>query len=211
MLSHIICSLLYSMYTPPKSCLHKRWFTVIEIIIALIIFGIWMITLLRAIVYYIAMGDEVKMKSEAMLLAKESMDIVYNQRDTNLHRSVKRQCARIDASKPEACDYTFAPWTVFRTEFNGYSWYTIVPSTTWDIANTLYKRDNNGVSLYTHQSNNTPSLYSRYVMFDTATLGSTTLGTWDALKVSVYVLYKRGGGSRKVVLESILSAWEKSN
>jgi hypothetical protein len=68
-----------------------------------------MITILRAIVYYIAVGDEVKMKSEAMLLAKESMDIVYNQRDTNIHRSVKRQCARIDASKPEACDYTFAP------------------------------------------------------------------------------------------------------
>jgi hypothetical protein len=170
-----------------------------------------MITILRAIVYYIAVGDEVKMKSEAMLLAKESMDIVYNQRDTNIHRSVKRQCARIDASKPEACDYTFAPWTVFRTEFNGYSWYAILPSSTWDIANTLYKYTNNGVWLYTHQVNDIPSPYSRYVIFDNATVWSKSLWTWDALKVSIYVLYKRGGGNRRVVLESILSAWEKSN
>jgi hypothetical protein len=65
--------------------------------------------LLRAIVYYIATGDEAKQKAEAILLAKEAMDIVYNQRDTNLRRSVRRDCADIDATKPEACALTFAP------------------------------------------------------------------------------------------------------
>lgn len=96
----------------------KRGFTVIEIVIALILFGIGIVTLLRAIVYYVAAGEEVRQKSEAILLAKEAIDIVYNQRDTNIRRSVKRNCARIDATKPEACDYIFEAGSTFRAEFN---------------------------------------------------------------------------------------------
>ncbi len=57
------------------------------------------------------------------------MDIVYNQRDTNLRRSVRRDCARIDATKPEACALKFEVGKAYRTEFNGYTGYIIVPTT----------------------------------------------------------------------------------
>ena len=53
----------------------QHWgFTVIEILIAIIIFGIGIMSLLRAIVYFVASSDEVKQKAVAIMLAKEAID-----------------------------------------------------------------------------------------------------------------------------------------
>jgi hypothetical protein len=64
-------------------------------------------TLLRAIVYFVGAGDEVKQRAVGTLLAKEAIDAVYNQRDTNIRRSVRWDCAKIDVMKPDACAYRF--------------------------------------------------------------------------------------------------------
>ncbi len=186
----------------------RTWFTLVEIVVALIIFGIGLLTLLRAIVYYVATWDEAKQKAEAILLAKEAMDIVYNQRDTNLRRSVRRDCARIDATKPEACALKFEVGKAYRTEFNGYTGYIIAPTTWWATENQLYKHTVNNTALYTHQTTTYPSPYKRYVEFSPASFG-TWLSTDHALKMTVYVNYIRGSATRKVILESMLSAWEK--
>jgi hypothetical protein len=76
-------------------------------------------TLLRAIIYFVASGDEVKQRAVAVLLAKEAMDAIYNQRDTNLRRSVRWDCAYIDVIAPEACAYRFESGKVYRVEFDG--------------------------------------------------------------------------------------------
>ena len=166
-------------------------------------------TLLRAIVYFIGMGDEVKQKAEAILLAKEAIDIVYNQRDTNLRRSVRRDCAHIDITKPDACWYTFTPGSVYRVEFNWYSGYTIVQTTGWDIANTLYAHTVNWVQLYTHTPSSIVTPFKRYVEFSQGSLWWTGLSTDHALKMTVYIQYIRGTSKRNVILESFLAAWEK--
>lgn len=188
------------------------WFTIIEILIAIVIFGIGIMSLLRAIVYFVASSDEVKQKAVAIMLAKEAIDAIYNQRDTNIMRSVRRDCASIDPLKPEACAYRFESGKTYRVEFNGFSGFTISDpaltstGTTWAQ---LYIHTNNGVEMYMHQANEYPSQFSRYVEFSPADFGGTWLSTDHVLKITVHVPYIRGDAQRKVVLESLLSAWEK--
>ncbi len=187
-------------------------FTIIEILIAIIIFGIGIMSLLRAIVYFVASSDEVKQKAVAIMLAKEAIDIIYNQRDTNVMRSVRWDCASIDAIKPEACAYRFESGKTYRVEFNGFSWFTIsnaALTSTWSSWNQLYIHTNNWVDVYTHEVNDNPSPFARYIQFSPADFGGTGLSTDHVLKITVNVPYIRGDWQRKVVLESLLSAWEK--
>lgn len=191
---------------------HRWGFTVIEILIAIIIFGIGIMSLLRAIVYFVASSDEVKQKAVAIMLAKEAIDAVYNQRDTNLMRSVRWDCASIDALKPEACAYRFESGKTYRVEFNWLTWFSISNPTmtwTWTTWNQLYIHTINGVTMYTHEVNNNPSPFMRYIEFSQADLWGSWFSTDHVLKITVNVPYIRGDSQRKVVLESLLSAWEK--
>lgn len=192
--------------------IRKQWFTIIEILLAIIIFGIGIMTLLRAIIFFVASGDEVKQKAIAILLAKEAMDVVYNQRDTNLRRSVRWDCAHIDVIAPEACAYRFEAWSIYRIEFNGTTWYTIsdpAMTFTWSTGNQLYEHVANWVEYFSHEPSDVISPYARYVEFSPAVLSDTWMDTAHVLKATVYVQYIRGDANRKVVLESLLSAWEK--
>lgn len=190
----------------------SKGFTIIEILIAIIIFGVGIMTLLRAIVYFVAASDEVKQKAVWILLAKEAMDIVYNQRDTNLMRSVRWDCAHIDATQPDACSYRFQAGKTYRVEFNGFSWYVFsdpAVTATWASWNQLYIHTNNWIDMYTHEPNDRPSPFSRYIEFSPAQFGWSWMSTDHVLKVTVSVPYVLGDSNRKVILESLLSAWEK--
>lgn len=191
----------------------QHWgFTVIEILIAIIIFGIGIMSLLRAIVYFVESSDEVKQKAVAIMLAKEAIDAIYNQRDTNLLRSVRWDCASIDPLKPEACAYRFESGKTYRVEFNWFTGFTISDpalTSTWSTWNQLYIHTNNWVDMYTHEVNTNPSPFTRYVEFSPADFGGTGLSTDHVLKITVNVPYIRWDWQRKVILESLLSAWEK--
>jgi type II secretory pathway pseudopilin PulG len=190
----------------------RAWFTIIEILIAIVIFGIGMISLLRAIVYFVASADEAKQKAVGIMLAKEAMDVIYNQRDTNSMRSVRWDCASINILKPEACAYRFESGKTYRVEFNGFTWFTISDpalTSTWSSWNQLYLHTNNGIDLYTHEANDRPSVYTRYVQFSPANFGGSGLDMDHVLKITVNVTYIQWEENRKVILESLLSAWEK--
>ena len=58
-------------------------FTLIEVVIAISIFGVGVLVCLRAVTYFVDIGGQVQKRAQATLLAKEALDIVYNQRDSN--------------------------------------------------------------------------------------------------------------------------------
>lgn len=189
---------------------HAAAFTLIEVLIAILIFGIGTITLLRAIIFFVSSGDEVRQKAIWILLAKEAIDIVYNQRDTNLRRSVRWDCAHIDVKKPDACAYRFEAWKTYRVEFNGLTGYDISMPTPATGNNALYLHTVNGINLYSHIATDTVSPFSRYIEFAPAELGWINASdSSHVLKMTVYVQYMPGDRNRKVILESLLSAWEK--
>jgi prepilin-type N-terminal cleavage/methylation domain-containing protein len=181
----------------------RRSFTLIEVIIALLLFG----------VYFVSSWDEVRAKAEATLLAKEAIDIVFNQRDTNIRRAVRWDCARIDisdvANHPDACLFTFASWASFRVAFNGTSGYTITPMTTDPHDNKLFTSVINGVSVFTYDNTQSPSSFTRTVRFSQATLAGQNLSSENALLMTVTVWYMPSNPDRTVVLETYLAAWNK--
>jgi prepilin-type N-terminal cleavage/methylation domain-containing protein len=191
----------------------RRGFTLIEVIIALVLFGVGILTLLRAIIYFVSSWDEVRAKAEATLLAKEAIDIVFNQRDTNIRRSVRWDCARIDtsdiANHPDACLFTFASWANLRVAFNGTSWYIISPMTADANDNKLFTSIVNGVTIFTYDNTQSPSPFTRTVSFTQAKLAGQNLATDNALLMTVTVWYMPSTPARTVVLETYLAAWNK--
>ncbi len=168
-------------------------------------------TLLRAIVYFVWAGDEVKQRAVGTLLAKEAIDAVYNQRDTNIRRSVRWDCANIDATKHEACAYRFALWKKYRIDFNDDGTYTIVDGSSMGTDEfQLYSHHVDWISIMNHQVSDTVSPYSRYVVFSEGTLWDIEVANDKLIKMTVFVEYIRWQAQRKVVLESLLSAWERT-
>ena len=70
--------------------------TLIEIIIALFVFAVGILAVVRVITTNIGIIDTMKVKIQAQSLAKEGIDLVFNIRDTNLERGVDRRCAFIN-------------------------------------------------------------------------------------------------------------------
>ncbi len=210
---------LKSMKSPSRKLFgsYRRWFTLIEIMISLMGFGVGMIVLLRAIVYFIGAGDEVKKKAQATLMAKEAMDIVYNQRDTNLRRGVIWKCARINIrAAGDACDIIFTPGKTYTVGFDWWTWYVINELQSWTGANqssaniALYGQNVWDIWFYTYDNTGTPSFFRREVLVSDATLQDNRLSSDQVVKITVKVYYLPNDINRAVILESYLSAWEKT-
>ena len=79
--------------------------TLIEVMIAIIIFWIWVLVVMNMITSNIARLYDIKERDQAVTFAKEAMDIVYHIRDSNLERGQYRNCATIVESwtDPERC------------------------------------------------------------------------------------------------------------
>lgn len=70
----------------------KLAFTFIEVIIAITVFAIGVLAVLRLITQNLAMLDLTQMRTTATFLAKEGIELVYNMRDSNLQKSLPWDC-----------------------------------------------------------------------------------------------------------------------
>ena len=61
----------------------KKAFTIIELIIALTIFGFWLLVILTILNKNILLAKKVQLTTQSTLLAKEWIEIIYNIRDSN--------------------------------------------------------------------------------------------------------------------------------
>ncbi len=73
--------------------------TLLEVLIALMVFAVGILAVIRVITTNISIIDTMKVRTQAQSLAKEGIDLIFNIRDTNLERGVDRQCAFL---KPDA-------------------------------------------------------------------------------------------------------------
>lgn len=70
----------------------KSAFTFIEVIIAITVFAIGVLAVLRLITQNLVTLDNTQMRTTATFLAKEGMELVYNMRDSNLDKLLPRDC-----------------------------------------------------------------------------------------------------------------------
>lgn len=77
----------------------KKGMTLLEVVIALFVFAVGILAVVRVMTTNIAIIDTMKVRIQAESLAKEGIDLIFNIRDTNLERGTDWQCAFL---KPDA-------------------------------------------------------------------------------------------------------------
>ncbi len=77
---------------------NKMWMTLIEIIIALWVFSIWILWILNLMTYTISTTDKLNIQTTANMLASQSLEALYHQRDTNFIKYQQRDCIQENSS-----------------------------------------------------------------------------------------------------------------
>lgn len=76
--------------------MNKRWFTFIEIMIAITVFAIGVLAVLRLLTSNLVTMDKTENRTVATFLAKEWLEMVYNIRDANIQKWLPRNCLLAD-------------------------------------------------------------------------------------------------------------------
>lgn len=84
-----------------------RWITLIEVIIAIYIFWVGILIILRILISNISRLADINSRDKAVSFAKEGMDIVFHLRDSNLERGMHRNCAIMSSTTQGKCDARF--------------------------------------------------------------------------------------------------------
>jgi prepilin-type N-terminal cleavage/methylation domain-containing protein len=97
----------------------KYWITLIEVLIAIYIFWIWILIILRMLISNISRLYDIRTKDTAVSLAKEAMDIVFHLRDSNIEKWMDWDCVEIsyDWSSWD-CDTNLLSWTLTRYQID---------------------------------------------------------------------------------------------
>lgn len=194
----------------------QNWFTLIEILIAIIIFGIWILTIVSLVIQNIWFVEKVRNKNISTFLSREWIEIAYNIKDTNLDRWVLRKCIALDSNYN--CAENITLWWAYKVSLNNYSYYNITPSSrdyqdnllyfhTWVLIDDLWNKLFTWL-WYDHDSSWKKTIFSRYLYFTWVYL-QWNWWIWDIskiMKVESHVIYKKWWNSDNVVLESFI--WE---
>ncbi|MBB1557413.1 MAG: prepilin-type N-terminal cleavage/methylation domain-containing protein [candidate division SR1 bacterium] len=197
--------------------MRKKAFTLIEILIVIVIFGVGILAILSIMANSVKNFDTINMQTRATLLAKEGIDLAFHHRDSNLEQGYPRDYyARIentDGGKEEFLgkdgNTTFKIGLSVDKNQNPY--YLLekikIGEYTADTFDEYFKTfaleltKNNTLTPYTYKAT-TETLnkgYARRIEFVRLKIENLKL-----LKVSSHVIYKRGSFTGEVVLESFL-------
>ncbi len=70
----------------------KLAFTLIEIMVAIIVFAVGILAVLRVLIWNLSILDQTNTKLQATVLAKEGLELLYNVRDSNLEKELPWNC-----------------------------------------------------------------------------------------------------------------------
>ena len=192
----------------------KKWFTIIETIIAIIIFGAWILVLLIILNKNILLSKKVYLSTQATLLAKQGMEIVYNLRDSN---NIKFQEWNYLTWEDTTKQY-FWPWKSYLV-WTELTWYknrmeeisnpnflnTRLYLKTWDFLNSVWETIYSWFYYNYLTWEKTP--FARYVSFTWAYLSWEWIMTKNIYKISSIVKYQYWAISWNIILEWFISNW----
>ncbi|MFA6256269.1 MAG: prepilin-type N-terminal cleavage/methylation domain-containing protein [Candidatus Absconditabacterales bacterium] len=205
----------------------KSGFTFIEVIIAITVFAIGVLAVLRLITQNLVTLDITQMRTNATFLAKEGIELVYNMRDSNIAKGLPWDCVlktgfvtddfgTMDSEK--VCAWNFASGTneVLQISFDRDVYTYAVPTTLGTSFNELWTGNRlyyttgaiGGHDIFWYSSRpvqgQDPTFFSRYILFTGVREGENILPRDSILKVESHVLYNKGTKTGEVVLESFI-------
>lgn len=169
----------------------KKWFTFIEVLVAIVVFSIWVFAVLGLLTSNLKWMDRNDLRLQWTLLAKEWLELVYNMRDSNLERELPWNCildSQLYKVVSSGVSNTVSYWNPANSEFDEFenicSWYFnsvpalqisysadnyIVANRTseWFSGNQLYMHTwDKWLIRYSHENNNGElTVFSRYITF----------------------------------------------
>lgn len=195
----------------------SKWFTLIEIIIVMAVFSIWIMTVFYLVTNNLERLDETKTRNIATFLAKEWIELIFNSRDANLVKELQWDCIftekYINNPTPNFCEWFFASWIQWKyiqISFNPNEY----PKLNWTGLNTFennrlyYHSWNikwNNIFWYNNDSNNwEKTIFSRYIVLTWIKENWQILPTDKILKLESHVLFSKWSKTWEVVLESFI-------
>ena len=76
--------------------MRQKGFTMIEILVVIVVFGVGILAILTMLTNSIGYFDTVNMQTRATMLAKEALDLAYSHRDSNLEQGYPRNYVGYD-------------------------------------------------------------------------------------------------------------------
>jgi competence protein ComGC len=211
---------------------NKKWFTFIEIMVVIAVFSIWVFAVLRLLSSNLVNMESIKTKNSAVFLAKESMDIVHNIKNSNLYKWLKRDCVLVDkidtnlgefGNVDNVCKYLFSSGVSDSKNFKVWinpGWYFSVSQFdddtfeknfvnseifyyTWTIA---WKK----IARYAYSGLDYPATktkFARYIKFKVIKEYDKELPTAKIVKIESHVLFKMWSRTWDILLESFISSY----
>ncbi len=195
-------------------------FSLIEILIVISVFSVWIITILKALLSNLFLMDELKLKTQWIILAKEWIDIIYNIKDSNKKKWLERNCIlnvkwlSNNIYKSNICSdhFTTNKKFVYNVWISTGNYINIKKNI---YSDNFYKNFENNVLSYIQYSwlniiwiynnkniNNTN--FARYIIFSPIIESWYIINTWKIVKITSIVLIKKWAYTWKVEIESFI-------
>lgn len=209
-----------------------KWFTFIEILVVIWVFSIWVFAVVRLLISNIVNVDAIKTRNSAVFLAKEWMDIVYNIKDSNIAKGLKRDCVLRDSvnlnasliwNVDDVCKYFFSSGIndnkVFQVWFDPEGYFFVQSMDDWTFDENLQKSKLyyysgqigwRQLSRYAYSGltyHSTDTKFSRYIKIKPILEEWKVLPMEKIVKIESHVLYKNWTKTGDIVLESFISAY----
>lgn len=199
----------------------KNWFTILEILIIIAVFSIWIMAVFYLVTNNLEKLDDIRTKNTATFLAKEWIELIFNSRDANLQKELKWNCVFTDKYindpsiywEEKFCDWFFSSWidqkfikinsdpreypVLERTNSSGF------------YDNLLYLHteniDWNNIFRYNHDSIWwEETIFSRYISFHKIKEWNNILPIDKIIKVRSSIIFKKWSKTWEVFLESFI-------
>lgn len=194
----------------------KKGFSFIEIMVAIVVFAIGILAILRLVVNNLSTIDKAKTHTIATFLAKEWIDIVYNYRDSNNIKEQPYNCVlnpdlfespQAQLREDDVCIWYLGEWDYSILQVNfAPEWYSLLRpvDNTWFDNNKLYLTISDDIERYSYEEDGEETNFARYIRFLPIKDGDSTLDTDKIIKVESHVMYQRWSSIWEVILESFI-------
>lgn len=198
----------------------KKWFTFIEITLAILVFSIGILAVLSVMTNNLSLVKYAQLKTQGSLLAQEWLSLVFNMRDANRDLGISWDCIRRNSvftsdtvTDDDICADRFQTlawsWLLMLVWFaqTGYYYVDLVDSDTsfdtlFDNTNLIYSSWS--VFPYVYDGSE-DSFFARYILFTGVYDSGTMLPLDTILRVQSHVLYRIWDRTWDIVLESFIA------
>ncbi len=203
----------------------KLWLTLIEILIALFIFGVGILSILSMITKNLWAIDTIRLQSQSTFFAKEWLELIENLRDSMALRGRKRNCllenTGTDLTEETLCSL-FALGTgqtsqIVRMWLDQNGVYAVMPyeggtdfDSLFSAARLFYHTGlvaDRQTFWYDYDQTGKPTEFARYLLFSGffSQPDAGILSPDMIIKVQSVVLFRRGSKTGQTILETFLS------